>query len=75
MVQAVWYQAYQQTAMHVALLALGETAGLHVSDDAMDKALVTYPGYLDENGKFSEERYQKAPARKRRPRASSTVRA
>ncbi len=60
MVQAVWYQAYQQTAMHVALLTLGETADLHVSDDAIDKALVSYPGYLDENGKFSEERYQKA---------------
>ena len=62
MVQAVWYQAYQQTAMHVALLTLGEKAGLRVSDDAVDKALISYPGYLDENGKFSEDRYQKASA-------------
>ncbi len=60
MVQAVWYQAFQQTAMHVAVLALGAKAGLHVSDDAVDKALINYPGYLDDNGRFSEERYQKA---------------
>lgn len=60
MIQAVWYQAFQQTAMHVALLAMGERSGLQVSDDAIDKALVAYPGYLDENGKFSEERYNKA---------------
>jgi parvulin-like peptidyl-prolyl isomerase len=60
MVQAVWYQAFQQTAMHVAVLALGEKAGIQVSDDSVDKALLNYPGYLDENGKFSEERYAKA---------------
>ncbi|HVP18740.1 MAG TPA: peptidyl-prolyl cis-trans isomerase, partial [Spirochaetia bacterium] len=60
MVEAVWYQAFQQTAMHVAVLLMGEKAGLQVSDDAIDRALVSYPGYLDENGKFSEERYNKA---------------
>jgi len=65
MVQAVWYQAFQQTAMHVALLAMGAKAGLQVSDDTVDKALITYPGYLDENGRFSEERYQKASGQDR----------
>ena len=65
MVQAVWYQAFQQTAMHVAVLNLGEKAGLQVSDDAVDKALVSYPGYLDENGRFSEDRYQKASGQER----------
>ena len=64
-VQAVWYQAFQQTAVHVAILVLGEKAGLQVSDDAIDKALVSYPGYLDENGRFSEERYQKASGQER----------
>ncbi len=59
MAQAIWYQAFQQTAMHVAILTLGQQAGLQVSSDAVDKALLTYPGYLDENGQFSEERYQK----------------
>jgi parvulin-like peptidyl-prolyl isomerase len=65
MVQAVWYQAFQQTAMHVAILTLGEKAGLQISDDALDKVLVSYPGYLDDNGKFSEERYQKASGQER----------
>jgi parvulin-like peptidyl-prolyl isomerase len=58
--QAIWYQAFQQTALHVAILTLGQTAGLQISNDAVDKALLTYPGYLDENGKFSEERYRQA---------------
>lgn len=56
--QSVWYQAYRQTAVHVAVLIQGERAGLHVSEDAVDKALVAYPAY-QENGKFSEERYNK----------------
>ncbi|HVO38422.1 MAG TPA: peptidylprolyl isomerase [Spirochaetia bacterium] len=58
--QAVWYQAFQQTAMHVAELLIAEKSGLQISDDAVDQALLSYPGYLDENGKFSEERYHKA---------------
>jgi len=62
MAQAIWYQAFQQTALHVAILTLGENAGLQVSSDAVDKALLSYPGYLDDNGKFSEERYQQASA-------------
>ncbi len=60
MAQAVWYQAFQQTALHVALLVMGEKAGLQVSENAVDKALISFPGYLDENGKFSEEKYNKA---------------
>ena len=56
--QMVWYQAYQQTAVHVAVLVQGEKAGLHVSEDMLDKALLAYPGY-QENGRFSEERYTK----------------
>jgi parvulin-like peptidyl-prolyl isomerase len=59
MAQAIWYRAFQETAMHVAILTLGQQAGLRVSTDAVDKALLTYPGYLDENGQFSEDRYQK----------------
>jgi peptidyl-prolyl cis-trans isomerase D len=33
-----------------------------VSDDAIDKALLNYPGYLDDNGKFSEQRWQAVAA-------------
>jgi len=56
--QWVWAQAYTQTAVHVAVLIQAETAGLHISEDAVDKALVAYPAY-QEGGKFSEERYKK----------------
>ena len=56
--QTVWYQAYRQTAIHVAVLIQAEKAGMHVSEDAVDKALLTHPAYM-ENGRFSEERYNR----------------
>ena len=58
--QAVWYQAFLATAQHVAILASADKAGVVVTEDAVDRALLTYPGYLDENGKFSESRYNAA---------------
>ncbi len=60
MAQSVWYQAFLATAQHVAILAQADDAGVVVTDDAVDKALLSYPGYLDENGKFSEARYNAA---------------
>ena len=59
-VQTVWYQAFLSTAQHVAILDMAATAGVTVTEDAVDKALLTYPAYLDENGKFSETRYNAA---------------
>ena len=55
--QSVWYQAFLSTAEHVAILDQAADAGVFVSEDKLDKALLSYPGYLDENGKFSETRY------------------
>ena len=55
--QAVWYQAFISTAEHVAILTQAEQAGVRISEDAVDKALLGYPGYLDDNGRFSETRY------------------
>jgi len=60
MIQAVWYQAFLSTAEHVAILAQAASAGVTVSEDGLDKALLAYPGYMDENGKFSETRYMAA---------------
>jgi len=60
MIQSVWYQAFLRTAEHVAILTQAGSAGVSVSEDALDKALLSYPGYLDENGKFSETRYTAA---------------
>jgi hypothetical protein len=57
MIQTVWYQAFLSTAEHVAILSQAATAGVTVTEDALDKALLNYPGYMDENGKFSETRY------------------
>jgi len=59
-IQSVWYQAFLATAQHVAILAQAEHAGVVVTEDAVDRDLLTYPGYLDENGKFSEARYNAA---------------
>lgn len=56
--QTIWYQAFRQAAVHVATMIQVETAGLHVSEDAVDKALLTFPAYM-ENGRFSEERYNR----------------
>jgi peptidyl-prolyl cis-trans isomerase D len=55
--QMVWYQAFISTAEHVAILLQSEKAGVNVSEDAVDKALLNYPGYMDDNGHFSETRY------------------
>jgi hypothetical protein len=62
MVQSVWYQAFMNTAEHVAIIVQTEDAGVVVSNDAIDKALLAYPGYMDDNGKFSEQRYQSVTA-------------
>ena len=55
--QAVWYQAFLNTAEHIAVLTQAEQGGIQISEDAVDKALLNYPAYLDDNGKFSETRY------------------
>ena len=57
MAQAVWYQAFINTAEHIAILTQAEQGGVLISEDTVDKALLTYPAYLDDNGKFSETRY------------------
>jgi peptidyl-prolyl cis-trans isomerase D len=58
--QTVWYQAFLSTAQHVAILDMASSASVYVTEDAVDKALLSYPAYLDENGKFSETRYNAA---------------
>jgi len=57
MAQVIWYQAFLNTAEHVAILTQTDQAGVTISEDAIDKALLNYPAYLDEDGKFSETRY------------------
>ncbi len=58
----VWYQAFMGTAEHYAILQQADRAGVNISEDAVDKSLLSYPGYLDENGKFSEDKFTAASA-------------
>jgi len=57
----IWFQAFQSTAWHVATLNQAKRAGVEISQDSLDKDLLTYSGYLDENGKFSETLYNATP--------------
>jgi peptidyl-prolyl cis-trans isomerase D len=55
--QSVWYQAFINTAEHIAILAQADAAGVRISEDALDTALLKNPAYLDDNGRFSETRF------------------
>ena len=55
--QSIWYQAFINTAEHIAIITQAEQAGVRISDDALDTALLKYPAYLDDNGRFSETRF------------------
>jgi peptidyl-prolyl cis-trans isomerase D len=60
----IWRQAFDQTVIHTAMLVQVQTARMQVSDDRIDKALLTYPPYTD-NGVFSEEAYRKVSLEER----------
>ena len=59
--QLVWRQAFEQTALQIALQREAERAGMVVTDDQIDKSLVNLPDY-QKDGKFSEEIYRDTPA-------------
>jgi peptidyl-prolyl cis-trans isomerase D len=61
-IQMIWYQAFLNAAEHVAILDQAEKAGVVLTEDAIDKSLLRYPAYLDEEGKFSETRYNAVPS-------------
>jgi parvulin-like peptidyl-prolyl isomerase len=52
----VWRTAFEQTALHTAILYEADRGGLWVSDDKVDRALISSGPYVV-NGQFSEERY------------------
>jgi parvulin-like peptidyl-prolyl isomerase len=58
--QLVWRRAFNQTALHVAILHHAEQAGVTVTQDRVDEALTRYPAYM-ENGEFSETVYANTP--------------
>lgn len=61
----VFFQAFQATAWHVAALTQVKRAGVEISQDALDEDLLTYSGYLDENGTFSETLYNETSQKDR----------
>jgi peptidyl-prolyl cis-trans isomerase D len=60
--QSIYYQAYLNTALHMAMVQEAQSSGVMVTDDRLVRALLSYPAYLDDNGKFSESQYQAAAA-------------
>ena len=61
----IWYQAFNDAAMRVAAVTQAQRAGVEVSKDLLDEDLLTWPAYLDENGKFSEAAYNATPVAER----------
>lgn len=55
----VWKGAFDQTVIHTALLHEARKAGITVSEDRLNEAVLEAPEFLD-NGKFSLERYREA---------------
>lgn len=53
----VWKGAFDRTVVHTALLHEAKLAGVSVSEDRLNDAILEYPEFLD-NGVFSLERYR-----------------
>ncbi len=72
MAYSIWYQAYQQTIINMAVMSAMEKAGAAVSEDRVDTSEMRLSQY-QENGKFSEELYDKV-SRSDRESARNLVR-
>ena len=57
-IRQIWQQAFEATVRHKAILLRAEQSGYYVTDKAIDKALLHYPAYVDNNGRFDEKLYQ-----------------
>lgn len=58
----VWNEAFQRAAIHVAFKREAELAGIVVSDDFVNQALLGHRAYLDANGKYSATLYHNTSA-------------
>jgi peptidyl-prolyl cis-trans isomerase D len=63
-IYSIWRGAFDQTVIHTAILVQAEKTRLQISEDRIDRALLSYPAYT-ENGRFSEELYHKASMEER----------
>lgn len=55
-VYQIWKQAYDNTVIHTALSSEAQNSGMFVTDDAVDRYLLTSGPYIS-NGKFDRELY------------------
>lgn len=55
----VWRRAFENTAVHYALLDYARKAGIAVSESYIDKQITESPAFL-ENGTFSRRKYREA---------------
>lgn len=55
----VWRRAFENTAVHLALLDYSAQAGISVSDDYIDLKMIEHPSF-QENGTFSKRKYREA---------------
>lgn len=60
----VWRQAFQATAIHVAILQQAKQSGVHVTQHQIDEALAKSGPYIV-NGKFSAQQYKQTPSSQR----------
>lgn len=60
----VWRAAFQETAIHVAILRAAGHSGMHVTQQAVDKALTQTGPYIV-NGTFSVDQYNQTPSSQR----------
>ncbi len=60
----VWRTAFDQTILHMAIMAEAEKSGIWVSEDGVDRALIASGPYMVD-GQFSEERYNRTPSAER----------
>lgn len=55
----VWRRAFENTAVHYALLDYAQKAGIAVSESYIDKQITESPAFI-ENGTFSRRKYREA---------------
>jgi len=56
-ISQIWRQAFESTAIHMALLSMAEKAGVHVTETKIDKAVIDSRYYVGSDGQFSEDTY------------------
>ncbi len=60
----IWRTAFQQTAIHVAIMQAAKQSGMHITDQRIDEQLTKTGPYIV-NGKFSADQYNQTSSSQR----------